>query len=103
MKYVYNTCSAYTYLVIHPMYIYTCHTVYGYKINLHRLYLCLPVCVHTYILIAETLKRGKGMGNGTEARTPKCLGNFGDERNSGKMLLRPYLCWVQMMLSVIYR
>lgn len=48
--------------------------LYGYKIDLHRLYLCLPVCVHTYIVIAQTLKRGKGMGNGTEARTLKCLG-----------------------------
>lgn len=59
------------------------------------------VCAYAYILIAQTLKRRKRMGIGTQ--TPKSLGKFWDERSSAKMLLRPYLCWVQVILSVISR
>jgi len=43
------------------------------------------------------------MGARTGTRTPKCSVKFWDERSSAKMLLRPYLYKVQLMLSVISR
>lgn len=82
--------AAHAYLVIHATHIYTCYTENLLIENKFIQTVSVSVCLCTYSNFNSTnFKIGKGMGNGTEARTSKGLGKFWDERSSAKMLLRP--------------